>query len=143
MIKSFFIFLGAFAVNSAITAAETVAEPKPVSYFKQIRPILQANCQGCHQPAKAKGGYVMTDFAGLLKGGDNEGVAVVPGKPMDSAMLTLIAPDKDGETEMPKDKEPLHSAEIELITKWIAEGAKNDTPASAPRKVDAEHPPVC
>ena len=29
--------------------------PKPVSYFDQIRPILQANCQGCHQPAKAKG----------------------------------------------------------------------------------------
>jgi mono/diheme cytochrome c family protein len=35
----------------------------PVSYFKKIRPIFQAQCQGCHQPAKAKGGYVMTDFA--------------------------------------------------------------------------------
>src|SRR4026208_851534 len=42
----------------------------PVSYFKKIRPIFQANCQGCHQPAKAKGGYVMTDFAKLLKGGE-------------------------------------------------------------------------
>ena len=84
-----------FADNKAAT------NTGEVSYYKQIRPILQAHCQGCHQPAKAKGGYVMTDFAGLLKGGDHEGVAVVPGKPMDSAMLTLIAPDKDGETEMP------------------------------------------
>ena len=33
----------------------------PVSFTKQIRPILQANCLGCHQPAKARGDYVMTD----------------------------------------------------------------------------------
>ncbi|HEU0038439.1 MAG TPA: hypothetical protein VFR76_04125, partial [Verrucomicrobiae bacterium] len=33
-----------------------------VSYYRQDRPILQDNCQGCHQPAKAKGGFVMTDF---------------------------------------------------------------------------------
>ncbi|MDE2681944.1 MAG: hypothetical protein OSB29_11365, partial [Verrucomicrobiota bacterium] len=142
MIKASFTFLAVFSAVCSINAATPANGPKPISYFEQIRPILQANCQGCHQPAKAKGGYVMTDFAGLLKGGDNEGVAVVPGKPMDSAMLTLIAPDKDGETEMPKDKESLHSAEIELIKKWIAEGAKNDTPANAQRKVDAKHPPV-
>ena len=135
--KEFFILFPVFTAVLALNAAQPADGTTPVSYFNQIRPVLQANCQGCHQPAKAKGGYVMTDFAGLLKGGDNEGVAVVPGKPMDSAMLLLIAPDKDGETEMPKDKEPLHSAEIELITKWIAEGAKNDTPASAQRKVDA------
>ncbi len=44
---------------------------KPVSYYKQIRPIFQAQCQGCHQPAKAKGDYVMTEFARLLTGGEN------------------------------------------------------------------------
>src|SRR5690349_3660082 len=49
-----------------------------VSYYGQIRPIPQANCQGCHQPAKSKGGYVMTDFKRLLAGGDTEGVAIVP-----------------------------------------------------------------
>ena len=42
----------------------------PVSYFKKVRPIFQAQCQGCHQPAKAQGGYVMTDFAKLLAGGE-------------------------------------------------------------------------
>ena len=43
-----------------------------VSYDKQIRPIFQAHCQGCHQPAKAGGGYVMTAFDRLLKGGESE-----------------------------------------------------------------------
>ena len=45
------------------------AQAEPVSYYKQIRPVFQANCQGCHQPAKAKGGYVMTTFERLLEGG--------------------------------------------------------------------------
>ncbi|MBC8326620.1 MAG: DUF1549 domain-containing protein [Verrucomicrobia subdivision 3 bacterium] len=132
------VFIAVFAINAASPDKGT----KPVSYFDQIRPILQANCQGCHQPAKAKGGYVMTEFAALLKGGDDEGAAVVPGKPDESALLALILPDKDGEAEMPKGKDPLHSAETELIKQWITEGAKDDTPASAQRKVDTEHPPI-
>ena len=35
---------------------------KLVSFHKEIRPLLQSRCAGCHQPAKAKGDYVMTDF---------------------------------------------------------------------------------
>jgi mono/diheme cytochrome c family protein len=42
---------------------EAARDPNtPVSFYKEIRPILQANCVGCHQPAKAKGDYIMTDF---------------------------------------------------------------------------------
>ena len=32
-------------------------------------PVLQAKCVGCHQPAKAEGGYLMTDPAALFAGG--------------------------------------------------------------------------
>src|SRR5689334_17910738 len=70
-----------------------------VSYYREIRPILQANCQGCHQPAKAKGGYVMTEFKRFLAGGDNEGAAVVPGHSDKSAILKMVTP-KDGEVRM-------------------------------------------
>ena len=52
--------------NPAV-AAVSAAGPK-VSYDKQIRPIFQAHCQGCHQPAKAGGGYVMTAFDRMLDG---------------------------------------------------------------------------
>src|SRR3954467_11369846 len=77
----------------------------PVSYFKKIRPIFQANCQGCHQPAKAKGGDVMTDFAKLLEGGESvkDGEhAVMPKDPEHSLLVKQITPDKEkGEAEMP------------------------------------------
>src|SRR5260221_3509193 len=37
-----------------------------VSYYKQVRPIFQAQCLGCHQPAKSRCGLVMTNLARLL-----------------------------------------------------------------------------
>ncbi len=114
---------------------------KPVSFYKHIRPILQANCNGCHQPAKKKGDYVMTDFAAMLKGGE-EGDAIVPGKPEQSNLLKLIVPDEKGKVEMPQKAEPLHETQVALIKRWVSEGAKDDTPASAKAQYDMEHPPV-
>ena len=140
---NFFLAIAAASLTFSTAATEALLTSSvEVSFYKQIRPILQAHCQGCHQPAKAKGGYVMTDFKGLLAGGDDEGLAVVPGKPSKSTLLMLITPDKNGETEMPKGKNPLHSDEIKLIKKWITEGAKDDTPANAKNLVDANHPPI-
>src|SRR3954468_18103052 len=118
---------------------------KPVSYFKKIRPIFQAQCQGCHQPSKAKGGYVMTDFSRLLSGGEEcakDSVrAVVPKDPGQSLLLKQITP-VNGEAEMPPKKAPLPAADIQLIRRWIAEGATDDTPANARQRIDLDRPPV-
>ncbi len=114
---------------------------RPVSYYRDIRPVFQAQCQGCHQPAKDKGGYVMTDFQKLLGTGDSGKKSIVPGKPDQSYLISQITP-KDGSAEMPKDKPALLKTDLELIQKWIAEGAKDDTPANARQRIDAEHPPV-
>lgn len=117
------------------------ADAAAVSYYKQIRPILQANCQGCHQPAKARGEYVMTDFAKLLAGGESGHKAIVPRDPVKSPLIEQITP-KDGKAAMPQGKKPLDSGEIDLITRWIAQGAADDTPANAKARHDMDHPPV-
>lgn len=117
---------------------------KPVSYFKDIRPIFQAQCQGCHQPAKPKGGYVMTDFNKLLAGGESAAkgeTAIVPRDPEKSLLVQQITP-VQGEAEMPPKKAPLPDNHVQLIRRWIAEGALDDTPANARQRYDAEHPPV-
>jgi mono/diheme cytochrome c family protein len=113
----------------------------PVSFYKDIRPIFQANCHGCHQPAKRNGEYEMTDFANLVKGGETEEAAIVPGDPSKSYLIEQIAI-LGGKAAMPKDKDALKETEIALIERWIKEGAKDDTPASAKNKYDMEHPPV-
>ncbi len=112
-----------------------------VSFYKQIRPIFQANCHGCHQPAKAGGGYDMTSFEKLLGGGESEMPAIVAKNPDESYLLELITP-VDGEAQMPRGRKPLSDIEIELIRQWIVQGGVNDTPESAKRHYDMEHPPV-
>jgi WD40 repeat protein/mono/diheme cytochrome c family protein len=113
----------------------------PISYYKQIRPIFQANCQGCHQPAKAKGEYVMTDFTKMLGAGDSGKKAIVPGKPEASFLIAQITP-VAGKVEMPRENPPLSEPEITLVRKWVAEGAVDDTPKNAIQHIDAKHPPV-
>jgi len=66
--------------------------------------------------------------------------------PEASNLVKQITPTKDKEgkdkVEMPKDAPPLAAVQIELITRWIREGAADDTPASASIAFDADHPPV-
>ena len=118
------------------------AVPDQVSYFKHVLPIFRTkNCTGCHQPAKQGGSYVMTDYAALLKGGETGQAAIVPAKPKESHLLAQITP-KDGKADMPKDGQPLSDIEIATITRWIEQGAKDDTPMSNLPQYDATHPPV-
>src|SRR6187402_1442762 len=56
-------------------------KPKPVSYYASVLPILQANCHGCHQPAKASGKLDLTVFKNVLAGGESGAAGIVPAKP--------------------------------------------------------------
>ncbi|CAN5441480.1 hypothetical protein BH11PLA2_BH11PLA2_24420 [soil metagenome] len=129
-----------FAIAPTVFAADTVA--KPVSFYRDVRPIFVTHCQGCHQPAKAQGKYVMTDFASLLKAGESEKTAITPGKPEASYLLDELKI-KEGKAKMPKNRDALNPLQIETITKWVAAGAIDDTPATAKAPaIDTEHPPV-
>jgi WD40 repeat protein len=143
--------MGSLVILLSLAPAVGAGEPdkgaKPagpsdtVSYYKQVRPILQANCQGCHQPAKPSGGYVMTTFERLLGAGDSKEPAILPKKPDDSHLMAMITPEGK-EAEMPKDKPPLSASDREIIHKWIAQGAVDDTPAAAKVRYDKDHLPV-
>jgi WD40 repeat protein len=119
-------------------------EPDVVSYHRHVRPIFQMHCQGCHQPAKAEGSYLMTTYADLFKKGDHLEPGIVPGQPEKSYVINQITPQKKGDPPaMPRGREPLSEHQVKLITKWIAQGAKDDTPESAREAlVDMDHPPV-
>jgi WD40 repeat protein len=129
------------AYSNAAESASAAGATQKISYYHDIRPILQANCLGCHQPAKSKGGYVMTDFKKLLAGGDSGHAAIVPMSADQSAILKMITP-QDGEVRMPKGKPPLGDDEVALFRSWIEQGALDDTPADAKQHYDNEHPPV-
>jgi WD40 repeat protein len=133
----------AISLTGSLAAQEAKKEaPAKISFFKEIRPIFQQNCQGCHQPAKSMGGYNMTVFADLMKKGDRDKPGIVPGKPKESFLVELVQT-HNGKAEMPRNRDALNDFQVKRISDWIAQGAIDDTPASASAPlVDAEHPPV-
>lgn len=143
---AFVLLLMSFAVvslrgESSQQKATETDKPVPVSFHRDILPIFRANCLGCHQGAKNLGEYVMTRFDSLQQGGESGEPSIVPGNPDASYLISQITP-IDGHAEMPDEPaKPLSGSEIELIRRWISEGANNDSP-SQEELFDAEHPPT-
>jgi WD40 repeat protein len=132
----------ALVLSGPLLRADEPARPlEGVSYYRDVRRLFQQHCQGCHQPAKPQGGYVMTSHADLLKAGDRGQPGIIPGQPMKSLLVEQILPKDGKKAPMPKGKDPLTQQEIELIKKWIAAGARDDTPRTARDTVDEKHPP--
>ncbi len=94
-------------------------------YAKDIAPLWKRNCIACHNSKKPEGGLNLETGALLLKGGDS-GASVVAGKSAESEILKRITATDD--TMMPpKDNsagaKQLTKEEIELVKKWIDDGA--------------------
>jgi WD40 repeat protein len=140
-----FLFAATLLAAPALGHAGEPDKPKdagPVSYYRDVRRIFQQHCQGCHQPAKPQGGYAMTEYADLFKKGDKDKPGIVAAKPEQSFVVAQIEHAAGQKAPMPKNKDPLPDADIALIKKWVAQGAKDDTPKNAREVVDAAHPPV-
>jgi hypothetical protein len=122
---------------AAYCFAQTPPAPSPegIAYFeKNIRPLLAADCYGCHSSklASPMSGLTLDTKAGMLRGGKTGVPAVVPGKPEDSLIVAAVKHTANG-LSMPPGK-TLEPAEIDALVQWIKMGApdpRTDT-ASAP-----------
>jgi len=99
-----------------------------ISYFRQIRPVLQRQCQGCHQPASKQADLLLTSYEGFRSGGKS-GPAFLAGKPDQSLVLAYLKGDR--QPRMPLGGEPLPAEQIDLFRRWIGEGGNDDTPEAA------------
>src|SRR5438874_7874269 len=117
---SLFVPFVFFVVDSPSTRADP-----PVNYTRDIRPILSTRCYACHGPdegkRKAKLRLDVRDVA-IKK-------AIKPGDAAGSEIIARIT-SKEPEEVMPPPKSkmpPLTAQEIDLIRRWIDQGAKFDT----------------
>lgn len=97
----------------------------PVSFAKDIAPILLEKCVACHGATQPQGGYQLHTFAALMKPGDSTLNPVTAGDVDDSELLRLVS-ETDKTSWMPKEGERLSQDQIDLIRRWIEEGAKYD-----------------
>ncbi|MBL68480.1 MAG: hypothetical protein CMO74_08540 [Verrucomicrobiales bacterium] len=94
-----------------------------VSYFGDIKPILEAKCVSCHGKETTKAKLDLSDEQGLAAGADGEPVYVA-GKPEESEFVLRIM---DVDDPMPPDdEEPLTDDEKKKIVAWISQGAPTD-----------------
>ena len=141
VVASLGISWSALLVADEPALAKDAVKQEAASYHRDILPIFRANCLGCHQGAKQRGEFVMTQFDRLLAGGESGRKAIEPGNPDASHLISQITP-VDGHAEMPDEPaKSLSLIEIDLIRRWIAEGAINDSPVKR-NSFDAENLPV-
>ena len=99
---------------------------------EKVLPLLESRCFECHQNTKQrKGGLLLSSRQAMLTGGDS-GPAIVPGKPNESLLVEAVRYES---FEMPP-RTKLPKEEVDILVKWIADGAvwpKNlDTASHAP-----------
>lgn len=94
-----------------------------ISFSRDIQPILDSQCAGCHNPANVKpdlrSGYA---YESLMEG-DEEGI--IPGEPDESELVEMLEWAEESNNPMPPTT-PLSPLNLALIRKWISEGAKNN-----------------
>ena len=78
------------ALASTLAAQDDAAIP---SFGRDILPMLQEHCAGCHREGKAKGELILTSHASILAGIDGSDPVVVPGD-VGASLLHEVLPNR-------------------------------------------------
>ena len=119
--KSFIAWVAALA-SAWLGSCAISAQAAPVDFVKEVRPIFERHCAGCHGEKKQRSGFRLDVKAAALRGGDVHGVAIRPGQPDDSLLIELVA-DRDADERMPPDGDGLSPEEVATLRRWVEEGA--------------------
>lgn len=96
----------------------------PITYETHIASFLEAYCVSCHGESRQRGGLAVHDQESLRAGGDY-GPVVFPNDPKNSELLSRLMLDPDDDLRMPPAGRTQPSeSEIELVARWIREGAR-------------------
>jgi hypothetical protein len=105
-----------------------------IDFVRDIQPLLRQHCAECHGSDQQNGGLRMDVRASLFGEADSGRAAIVPGEPEQSELIHRVRSVVDGE-RMPPDDPHLPEHTIELLHRWIAQGAQwpqGDMPADGP-----------
>ena len=111
-----FTFYCAILLSGFISIAQA---DDPIDFGKEIRPILNRNCTGCHGSIKQAG-----DLSFIYR--EQALAAITPGQPDESELIARITTNDPDDKMPPVDEHPegLEPHEIELLTRWVKQGAK-------------------
>jgi len=104
---------------------------EPIDFTNHVLPILEDRCFSCHQEPYDKNGRTIQPKAGLalntyemVMKGNLDATVVTPGDVEDSYLHEVLTLDEDDDMFMPPKGGPLTPEQIDIIKRWIEEGAK-------------------
>jgi hypothetical protein len=112
----------AWADDAAVSAADA-----PIDFNRQIRPILSDTCFKCHGPdqAERQAGLRLDKPEGAVAVLDSGLAAIEPGNAGSSELMARItAPDPALRMPPPESGKKLSPEQIDLLRRWIEQGAE-------------------
>ena len=111
------------AVSLTCLIGNSIRADNTILFSRDVAPILQTNCVGCHGSETVEGDYRVDTFARLKKPGESEEPSLTAMHPDKSELFLRLVTD-DESIRMPLDGDPLPSDQVQVIKKWIEQGAK-------------------
>lgn len=102
-----------------LAAAPPPAPGQPVSFGRDVLPLLASACASCHGPENPGGGYAVNSHCDVTGPGSDSAPNVVPGQPDRSLLYTWMA---QGHPPCA----PPDSNALRVVRDWILQGAKNN-----------------
>lgn len=112
--------VGLIAGCAPRTPRVAAARPSRLVAYADVHAILRDRCEHCHNEDKTKGGLLMTSYEAILAGGEH-GSAIIPGESAASRLVQMIEGKLD--PRMPYKEDPLTRTEVDVIRRWIDQGA--------------------
>ncbi len=124
-----YLAFSCFLIFVPFVIPSSAAEPvRKTTYDEHVLPILRDSCVGCHGPDKKRGGLALHTFTDVMQGGAS-GAVIKPGDPDGSRLFLLMA--HKAEPAMPPKSPKLEQAKLDVVQKWIAEGALENAGSKA------------
>jgi WD40 repeat protein len=132
------VALSGLALVAAWTHAADEAKPADdgpkITYAEHVQPILREHCLICHNQNETKGGLALDNYAAVMEGGSS-GEIVFAGD-LDSSRLWALV-NHDEQPYMPPNQNRIADAKLDLLKRWIEDGALQDAGSKATVKKKA------
>src|SRR5262245_32450602 len=119
---AFALWVAAVPLSSQQAAQPGVQFAPAVDFAADVQPILKGSCYECHSGAQPQAGLRLDVRSMALKGGIS-GAVIRPGNSKDSSLIHRVN-GLGGLRPMPMTGPPLTAGQIDVLTRWIDQGAK-------------------
>lgn len=115
--------LSASLANTAETVSATTPVTGEVDFQSDVWPILEQRCLNCHNESRSEGDLSFAGSREAVVAGGHTGRSILGPSASASELIRRITSTENG-YRMPKQGPPLDQNQIDVLTRWVDQGAR-------------------